>query len=668
MRVLLFVISLFSFSGLYAQSLKTGVPMGRLMPAASEVRLLLIPENGDSYYMYNNVKQYDVYKDASGNGNFKKIATLTFPTSFAAFRKRVGNEIANEVKQTLEVASDEEAYRLLKEGKTNQFGFLFLSDNFMEGIGIFWNDKEVKQNNPKTTYKVTALNQGGTETTLFSQSIAEVQRLPFPEFRLRSLQTGDSSVQAVWAAPSRGLSPALWVKVYRKYDQEKDFSQLPDAAFISQNEAGDSLIVRYDEMVDPNHLFGYYIVPEDIAGNTGDPSDTASLISKSFRSLSGIRDFTAKDSMEGVWLSWKSLPNQSVYTGIEILKSRTPVEGYVVADTVAANADSYFDRNILPNVLYYYKARPLTLAIAGWDMVAPATTSISVSNKESIPLPPQGLKVWQDSISGNVQLAWEVNPETDQFAYYVLRGTSRENMTIISAPVKDNIYIDSIQFLAGGQTYLYGVQLMNLAQRMSPMSAVRMIKPYKTTYVPYPSGISSHFADNTVQLEWENVISLQEDVIGYRLYKREKGKTDFVRIGESLMGTPGYKDANVPQSAAYEYGVTAVNASGTESLMSPLTSITIPHLTLLPPADLYLTNKPEGIVVGWPSEQGTVASVAVYRREVEEQNFGKLGEVNNANEYIDKTTQKGKLYVYMIRTKSGTLESDEGAEKSIRRR
>ena len=255
----------------------------------------------------------------------------------------------------------------------------------------------------------------------------------------------------------------------------------------------------------------------------------------------------------------------------------------------------------------------------------------------------------------------------DQFAYYVLRGTARDNMTIISPPVKDIVYIDSIQHLAAGQTYLYGIQLMNLSQRMSEMSAVRMIKPYKETFVPYPSGISSHWTGDAVQLAWENVINRQEDVVGYRLYRRTKGGTDFTIISENLMGVPGFSDKTATPGNSYEYGVTAVNSSVVESLMSPLTSITIPAPNLSAPADLYLTNKADGILVGWPSEGNTQATVVVYRREAQEAAYKKIGEVATGTEFLDKTAQKGKLSVYTLRMKSGPTESENGPEKSMRR-
>lgn len=666
MYKLFFVIALFSFVRTNGQGQKTGVPIGRLMPAENEVRVLLIPKEAKTYYLYNDATRYDIYKDAGGNGNYKKVATLTFPANFSEFKRRAGNETANEVKEILKVSSDEQAYSLLKEGKTSQFGFLFLSDRFMDGMGVFWSDKDIKQNSPSTKYRVVAVNRDGKESEFFTQSLSEVTRLPFPDFRLSTMKSEDSLVSLVWTAPSRGVNPALWVRVYRRSDRDRTFTPIPEASFIGTNTKGDSLLVRYDENVTPGRLFDYYIAPEDIVGNLGNPSDTASLISKSLNSVTGLTDFTARDSMEGVWLSWAPLANSAIYTGVEILKSRDAMEGYVVVDTISADRSSYFDKNILPNVLYYYKARPLTVAMEGWNIITPSTTSISVSNKGGIPITPKGLRVWQDTASGNINLTWDLNPDVDQFAYYVLRGTARDNMTIISPPVKDVVYIDSIQHLAAGQTYLYGIQLMNLSQRMSEMSAVRMIKPYKETFVPYPSGISSHWTGDAVQLTWENVINRQEDVVGYRLYRRTKGGTDFTIISENLMGVPGFNDKTANPGASYEYGVTAVNSSGSESLMSPLTSITIPDLALLPPSDLYLTNKADGIAISWPEEQ-SAATTVVYRREAQEQNFKKLGEINRGNEYLDKTAQKGKLYVYTLRMKSGATESENGREKSIRR-
>jgi len=667
MYKLFLVIALFSFVRTNGQGQKTGVPIGRLMPAENEVRVLLIPKEAKTYYLYNDATRYDIYKDAGGKGNYKKVATLTFPANFSEFKRRAGNETANEVKEILKVSSDEQAYSLLKEGKTSQFGFLFLSDRFMDGMGVFWSDKDIKQNSPSTKYRVVAVNRDGKESEFFTQSLSEVTRLPFPDFRLSTMKSGDSLVSLVWTAPSRGLNPALWVRVYRRSDRSKTFTPIPEASFIGTNTKSDSLVVKYDENVTPGRLFDYYIAPEDIVGNMGNPSDTASLISKSLNSVTGLTDFTARDSMEGVWLSWAPLANSAIYTGVEILKSRDAMEGYVVVDTISADRSSYFDKNILPNVLYYYKARPLTVAMEGWNMITPSTTSISVSNKGGIPITPQGLRVWQDTASGNINLVWDLNPDVDQFAYYILRGTSQDNMTIISPPVKDNVYVDSLQNLASGQTYLYGVKLMNLSQQMSEMSAIRMIKPIKQTFVPYPSGISSNWTDDAVQLLWENVINQQEDVVGYKLYRREKGKPDFVLIAEKLMGVPGYSDKDVRTGISYEYGVTAVNSSGVESLMSPLTSITIPAPNLSAPADLYLTNKADGILVGWPSEGNTQATVVVYRREAQEAAYKKIGEVATGTEFLDKTAQKGKLYVYALRMKSGPTESENGPEKSMRR-
>ena len=360
------------------------------------------------------------------------------------------------------------------------------------------------------------------------------------------------------------------------------------------------------------------------------------------------------------------MPNEGVYTGIQILKSRKSTDGFLEVATVSSSDSSYYDKEILPNVVYFYQLRPLTIGAKGFGLLPAASANIAVKNQDEIPFAPQGLKVWQDS-TAQVQLNWDVNSEIDQFAYYVLRGTSKEDMRIISPALRTNIYTDSLSNLDGQTTYFYAVKLMNISQKMSDASTAVIFKPLKVEFVPYPSGISARFADGMVKLLWEDMISKHDDVIGYKIYRKGKADKEFKLLNDTLLNTVVYEDTTTAVGETYEYGITAVNGSASQSILSPVTSVTIPVSSVLaPPADLYVLNKVEGVYLSWPVQSDAKNLNVIYRKASAEKDFKMIAEISSDN-YIDVSVQKGILYSYRIVSKSKLGNSNPGVEKSIRR-
>ncbi|RZK56344.1 MAG: hypothetical protein EOO87_05675 [Pedobacter sp.] len=638
-----------------------GFPFGNIMPGPNNVSGFLTSENSFNAYL-NSIKQYVVYKDAKGNGRFKKITSTSFPSSFAEFEQRAGESQAVELKGFLKVKSDQEAYDLLKAGDPKKISFAFFSKDFLRAIGAIWEDKEISDNSPSTVYRLTKVDNNGKEDVVFEQKLADVKQMAMPQYQLQNLISSDSLVQLTWSSKLTA-SPVYQAKIYKKASNEQKY-QLASSVLVF--DVNDSSRVSFSERVTPGKLFNYYVVPEDFAGNEGLPSDTAFTISKSFSQLKGIEDFKIADSLKGAWLSWKGLPNEGVYTGIQILKSRKSTDGFIEVATVSSTDSSYYDKEILPNVVYFYQLRPLTIGAKGFGLLPSASANIAVKNQNEVPFAPQGLKVWQDS-TAQVQLHWDINPEIDQFAYYVLRGTSKEDMRIISPALRTNIYTDSLSNLDGQTTYFYGLKLMNISQKMSDLSTTVMFKPLKVEFVPYPSGISARYADGIVKLLWEDMIAKHDEVIGYKVYRKGKADKEFKLLNSALVNTVIFEDATAEIGETYEYGVTALNGSASQSVLSPVATVTIPISSVLaPPADLYLVNKVEGVYLSWPNQADSKNLNLIYRKASAEKDFRMIAEIPTDN-YVDASAQKGTLYSYRIVAKSKLGNSNPGVEKSIRR-
>lgn len=664
----LLVFGLFHSLALIAQKpLYTGVPIGRLMPGPNAVYgFVMADENQDNFNAYaNKVKHYDIYKDEQGNGRYKKINSLTFPSSYPEFTKRIGDELSSHVKRAFGAKTDEEAYRILVSGDPQKLGFLLLSKEFLSAIGFMWKDLDIKGNQVNTAYKLVKVDADGKEQILFSQKVGAVKGIPFNRYELLDIKATDSAIQVLWGNKFTN-TPAFLGSVYRKSQKDKNFVLLPKTTMVM--DVADSSKVAFQETVEPGQLYQYYLVPEDFAGNQGFPSDTAYTLSKSFGQIKGITNFKAKDSLKGAWLSWSALPNDGVYTGIQILRSRKNNEGFVEIASISAEDSTYYDRALLANVVYYYQIRPLLIGVKGYKLMPSASTNIAVRNANEIPMAPQGLKVWQDS-TAQVKLYWDVNPEIDQFAYYVLRGTSADKMEVVSKPLRTNIYTDSLAALDAQTTYFYGIKLMNISQKMSEMSQVVSIKPLKLELVPYPSGISARHADGRIKLFWDDMASQHDDIVGYRLYRKAKADNDFVMVTSDLITAPFYDDTTATPGIAYQYGATAVNSSANQSILSPITSILVPLAEVLAaPADLYLLNKPQGVYISWPPHADLKAVNLIYRKSPSDKDYRLVAEVKGGDHnYLDNSVQKDVLYSYRIVAKTHAGSSAPSVEKSIRR-
>lgn len=664
-RFNLLIVLLITALTVKAQQVQTGVVGGHLLPSDKRVIIMVnAPDAGTkSLNIYRKYKSYEISKDESGSGNFKKQVTVTFPASYSEFKKRAGAPVADDFKAHINAKDDAEAWAVLQSGDLQKIGYFFLSKEFLEGIGMLWTDTDVRGNTNATVYRVSAIDATGKSEVIYTEAISAVKRVPFPKFKLNRALVADSVVQFTWSVPAPAANPAVFATVYKKSTQNKNFTVAAEHLIVYNRD--DSLHVYFTEKVKPGELLTYYVQPYDMAGNSGAGSDPTSHLTKSFKSIATITGFKVKDTTNALYLSWNPLPRQAIYSGIQVLKSRSAQKDYVVADTLPAYATTYLDRKVLPNMVYYYQVRPLLVPYPGFKMLPTSTANASFQVKNERPSKPGGLKAAQDSTRAIV-ISWDKNPELDLFAYYVLRGTSVKDMRIISPPIRDTLYHDSLKYLSGETQYVYAVQVMNQSQNMSDISAPIGIRPMKAQYVASPAGIQSRWADLAVNLKWENTMGVYDNVIGYIVFRREAGEPLF-KVISKLHREPFFRDTTATAGKTYEYGVTSVDAFANQSLLSPLTTLTVATDDFVsPPADFYLTNKTEGIQLNWPGNQKGNDYV-VYRKLVADKNFSKLSDVKNALTFLDKTAQAGTLYIYRMAVVFNKAESKAGQEKAIRR-
>lgn len=483
------------------------------------------------------------------------------------------------------------------------------------------------------------------------------------QFRQYGKMATDSVVMATWYA--EGIH-AVSAKVFRAADKNGKYAE---SAILPVYVRKDTTFVTYSTATKPGQMFSLFLRAEDTLGRTGPASDTIHLLALSLLNTETVNGLTATDTLGGILLRWSPLPAKAYFTGIQVMKSRSATEDYIIADTLPPGATAYIDRKILPGVQYHYTLTPVLFNLKQSGAVTPARiTMLANAKPRKIPAP-QGVTA-SFTPAGDVKLHWLPNSEMNIFAYYVLRGTSKVNMQVISGAIRDTVYIDSLKNTEAGTSYVYAINAVDMDLHRGDTSDLLIMQPQKARIVMAPAGLITKTTPGGIKLYWNDVTQSDASVIGYMLYRRKKGDKYFTPLSNKLI--PGtYFIDTIATPGIYQYGCAAADASNNQSILSTLAEVTIASdVAVYPPADFNIRNLAAGIEISIPpSANGNASQVSyvIYRRTTNA--FKKITEIpSREGIYIDKQVISKQLYVYAISIKQLQTESPKSDEKAIRRK
>ena len=86
----------------------------------------------------------------------------------------------------------------------------------------------------------------------------------------------------------------------------------------------------------------------------------------------------------------------------------------------------------------------------------------------------------------------------------------------------------------------------------------------KDTFAPEPpEGLVSVAGQDVLAISWD--ANVEEDLAGYRVWRKEEGATEFRLLTQEPIRDSAYNDREVEKGKTYAYAVTAVDHSGNES-------------------------------------------------------------------------------------------------------
>lgn len=674
-RILIGMVLLLVGSAAVARQEPGGVFNSPVMPGPLGVYVYAV-DSSKALRKTPRERIFVLYREDKKGAGFKKIADLLFPSDASALEKKLGPGLLQEILQHRRFHTASDLYNQLAKGRLDTLGLYIMDPAVQEAIGVLYIDKKVTGPSPGVSYRLE-LSNNGNPRVVYQHALSDIRYTPLPGFKKYQTTISDSIAMVTWyAITGRAAYATLFTQAGT--NKEKKFNAGP-RQYVYQRK--DTMLVTYTVRTTPGTSLVMYIRPEDNPGNAGIASDTVHLLALSLTNSLSVTNLKAVDTFGSVLLTWDSLPAKAWCNGIQVLKSRFATNDFVVIDTLPITATTYRDRKTMSGNVYYYQLRPMLFDLPQKGKTVPVVVSVLTKKTTNRIMAPQGLQL---SIRDdkNIRLSWQRNFELDVYAYYILRGTSKENMRVISPAIKDTVFVDSLKTLNAGITYLYAVAAMNMDMRWSDTSAPVAMQSTRARLLTAPGGIQARASATGIRLSWSDVSLQDASVTGYLLYRRKKGERYFIQLNKIPVRGSYYTDTTIMASGIYEYGCSSVDAWSHVSMLSTVATVEsrggVGAAPLYPPAGFVLRNMSTGIEISLPATVGAAAQqptgvgaskYIVYRRLLTEKGFRKIGELTGGNLiYTDKQVVRDQLYAYTVTLKMENEESTRSLEKSIRRK
>lgn len=582
----------------------------------------------------------------SGKESWKQIADVSSVTTQEQFHAAVSAQRRADWALFLKMKNADSLWLFIREHPTLRSLPFGADREMLLPLGMLYLDKNVTSGT-KYEYRVSVLLQSGKAVQpKTSQPIQYGEAWKMPSMRVIGMVTTDSSARIEWISTKSHPFPHVY-HVYRRMTGREEFKLLSIRGMSSTR--NDSLLCTvYDERLQRNQQYEYYMVAEDLVGNQSPQSEVASVYTINFKRLPLPMQQKAYHDSMGIRLSWRTSGLDYVLA-TRIYRSTSYDGDYVKIAEVPSSDTSYYDYSARGMMRYYYRMTnlsydnhesPHSMPFMGyWKNELPPATPQNVSAKP---------------IKGGVEITWDKNDEEDIAGYYVCRAFDKEDSLLTISPlVEASRYIDTSASLRGSIEYRYAIVALSTSQLKSLFSNVVYARPLIATNPAPPRSMYAFPRENGIALNWNDPREYEEAVIGYALYRGVRsGGSIAYKLLALMMSNPeevSYFDSTAEKGKIYFYAVASIDVHGYEGIKSKSVEAMI-RIELPPcPADIHVTKQEGGALIEWEDMQDeNIDAFIIYRNERGKEPK-KIATVNYpTHQYLDRSVKKETIYYYSI--------------------
>lgn len=630
---------------------------------------------------YQNITKINLYRQNDKEKKQVNLGRVQAALTREDFSKIAGEGTLNDIRAINELKTQDEAWSFVKSHPLiKDYGFVVFNPDFSVAMGAVYKDIDTKKSGAVSVkYKVEFLDSNNKVIKEEETSLRLGNKPMITKPLVADFIEADSSVVVSWKADAETSPDVFFGQVWVREKSNAPYKQV-GYALASKEDSTKQVVFQWKQKTVPSTSYGFYLIPTTLHRLPGPVSDTLSLISRNFKGLPQIPIATAKDSSLGIFLKWEPLAEQEFFSGIVLERSRSPKDGFMVIDTLAASVNEYLDTRVLPNIMYHYRFRLLGLR----QYLSPAAAYVAHTfTVPQLPLEaPEKVKVTYDK-QGNIRIGWKLLASPVVSGYQVFRAAPNESYQLISNLTQDSVFVDTT-VRNSRLSYKYAVKALNYENVESEYSASVFANPQTTVLpvTPYDVEAYTEFGINT--LRWKDMVSYDSYIVAYNIYRKQVAsrqlaieaesspdilkKDGFVKINNQPVTEVLFADKTIQPGAHYAYAVTAIDEKGVEGNAlgaKLLESVAVP----LRSPEIYARATSKGVEITWTDILGTkIDSYEIFVRQPLDKSPRKIGEATAGKEhFIDNKVVAGQLYFYSMKVKVGNNESNLGNEKSVRK-
>ena len=392
-------------------------------------------------------------------------------------------------------------------------------------------------------YRVRAINAAGPSSYSNTDNARTLLAVPVDPGNLVLGGITISSINLTWADNS---------------DNETGFqierSLLPLTGFSLIHTTAANITSYNNTGLEDNTTYYYRIRAINAAGSSGYTAVASATtllsvpVSPTGLTLSGVTN-------NSITLNWND--NSDNESGFEIERSLTPVTGFALIFTTAANATSYTNTGLAEDTRYYYRVRAVNAA-------GPSGYTGEASAKTLLLAPPAPTNLLLSNVTtSSIDLAWTDNSVTET-GFEIERSLLPGSGFVLIHTTLANVTTYSNTGLDDATRYYYRVRAVN-ATGPSAYTLVASAQTLLAIPVP-PSGLEATATTTcSVELKW---IDNSDNEAGFQIERSILPTSGFALIQTTAPDITTFTDPGRTNNTNYYYRVRAFNAAGNSAYTS----------------------------------------------------------------------------------------------------
>jgi len=478
--------------------------------------------------------------------------------------------------------------------------------NEMAGYsGIMYHDKTA-QKGTKYTYKIALVN-GATE-----QELAQSKEIMCSEY-IKPMPPENPTLNRKKKYITFNWKPELYryygVEIYRKEIGEGEYEKITT---IGPRAIQPKSAKKYNEnsifFVDTNIVYetGYTYKFEavDYFNQRSEMSAEVAAPMKDFvppQMPFGLK-LTPNSVIGKVNVVWEAI-DEADLAGYNVYTSQNPDSSFIKvnAELISKESKSYDLAGMSVGGHYFSVS---SVDIAGNE----ASSGLMFTEIKDIEPPSAPKNLASEATSGEIQLSWTANTESDLLGYYIQKSLNHKNpednryININSTPIKETQYVESLSKNIKNK-FVYRVVAIDTNFNRSKPSINSLAQMPDVTPPLTPLIKNVYLEDKNIRVDW--LKNADTDLAGYNLFRSSLNDSILkeqvnVRLISKSFDT--YLDRRTLQGKSYSYMIEAVDITGNISKISSPFKIVVPSAAITDSISITKANynaKKKQITVQW---------------------------------------------------------------------